>query len=386
MVKKTRKKFFFIITAMLLLLYAVVSFSMFLIIRQDFYKKELTTLNLLINISEQNPLEIQQNLKTVNGIIIFKHTGIGAQEHYSENFSEDTVKNLSQKVKNVKNGYVRIDNFSLLIKDNLAVAIDATENIAQLKNTFLRVVEGLGILFVLLEGFTFLLVRKTVKPLAESLKKQKEFISDASHELNTPITIVQANCDILLSEDKDNKWLNGIKDQTKRMSALIQDMLSLSRLNETTLVLQKNNFNLSDTINGILLSFDAIAFEQQKSIIGSIEPDILYLGDQTSIKKIAEILIENAIKYSDGKEEIKVALYKKDNKTVFTVQNSGSKVEKKERKKIFERFYRGENSRNRETGGSGLGLAIAKDLATYNKWKISADIPAENYLKITVVM
>ena len=97
-------------------------------------------------------------------------------------------------------------------------------------------------------------------------------------------------------------------------------------------------------------------------------------------------IIENAIKYSDGKEEIEVALYKKDKKTtVFTVQNSGSTVKKEEKKKIFERFYRGENSRSRETGGSGLGLAIAKDLATYNKWKIFAE-PTENHLKITVVM
>ena len=121
-------------------------------------------------------------------------------------------------------------------------------------------------MFILLEIATFFLVRKTVKPLDDSLKKQKEFISDASHELNTPITIIQANCDILLAEDSENKWLTGIKDQTKRMGSLIQDMLTLSRLDETTFVLQKKNFNLSDTINGILLSFDAIAFEKQKSI------------------------------------------------------------------------------------------------------------------------
>ena len=185
MIKKKRRKFFIIITAVLVLLYAVASFTMFLIIKQDFYKKEVKTLNLLLEISEKEPQSIQDELKTVDGIIL-QITGFGDTIYHSDKFTKEEVEELFEKVKVSKNGYVRIDNYSLLIKDNVAVAIDATEHIITQKATIFRVMEGLGILFVLLVVFTFFLVGKTVQPLAESLTKQKAFISDASHELNTP--------------------------------------------------------------------------------------------------------------------------------------------------------------------------------------------------------
>lgn len=224
-----------------------------------------------------------------------------------------------------------------------------------------------------------------LKPLRESFEKQKQFVSNASHELKTPISIISANADVLQQED-NNQWINNIKSQTERMSVLVEDMLSLAKIDEGNLKLNFEKFDLSSEVTENALSFDAVAYEKGKTLTLNVQPDIIYSGDRQSVKKIVNILLDNAVKHASEKGEIIIELKKENNKTILSVFNTGSNVESENANKIFERFYRGDNSRSRESGGSGLGLSIAKSIADANKWKITAKSTPNVSMTITVIM
>ena len=150
-------------------------------------------------------------------------------------------------------------------------------------------------------------------------------------------------------------------------------MLDLAKMDEGRFKLSKETFNLSEIVTDIALSFDAVAYEKKKELIIDVAPSISANGDSASIKKIVTILLDNAIKHSSDNGQIKVSLISNgENKVTLSVFNTGSFIPDDQANKVFERFYRGENSRNREYGGSGLGLSIAQGLSKANKWKLSA--------------
>ena len=164
----------------------------------------------------------------------------------------------------------------------------------------------------------------------------------------------------------------------------VRTLLTLAKIDEFKSELKHESFNLSQEIISTTLPFDALAYEKGKKLNTEIENDIEYKGDKASVKKLLMILLDNAIKHSDSNGQINVSL-KKDGRTVLTVFNTGSNVITEDSEKIFERFYRVDNSRSRESGGSGLGLAIAKTIADSNNWKITAQSVYNKSMTITVI-
>jgi len=274
--------------------------------------------------------------------------------------------------------YYRI---SLVRGGQLLVAADMTYYFDKAVTNTLRVLLFLVIFYVILAfvvwGFSF----KVFQPIKESMYKQRKFISDASHELKTPIAVISANADVLGAHES-NRYLDSIKSQTKRLNLLVTDMLTLARMDESHKTLVKESFCLSDVVTEAVLPFDAVSFENGKVLLSEIEKDVEYTGNRESVKKMIDILLDNAVKYATNGGTIKVTLVK----TTLTVTNSGSDVKDAESDKIFERFYRGDASRSRETGGSGLGLAIAKSIATQNGWSITAKSKYGEAMTITVEM
>lgn len=199
-----------------------------------------------------------------------------------------------------------------------------------------------------------------IKPVEVAFQKQKQFVADASHELKTPITVIDANIDVLLSQDnidtENLKWFGYIKNETKRMNSLVQDMLYLAKLDNNNF--EKFEFDLSEAVENIVLPFESLVYEQNKNIYMDIEEAVYYKGDSNSIKQVLAIFMDNAVKYCNDKGNIYVRLKKYDSKIKIEVENTGSKIADTE--KIFERFYREDSSRDRNTGGFGLGLPIAK--------------------------
>ncbi len=250
-----------------------------------------------------------------------------------------------------------------------------------LKTALITMLIILVIVFVCAWLFSFWVF----KPINETLYKQRQFISDVSHELKTPVAIISANADVLRNI-KESEYLENIKSQSKRMGLLVNDLLTLSSLDEGNGGVKKQQFCLSEAVLKATLPFDALAFEKGKFIKFDVEENLTAMGIREDVIKICEILLDNAVKYSLKSSEIIVTLKKDGKKNILSIFNRGCEVLKEDKDRIFERFYRADGSRARNLGGSGLGLSIAKSLAKRNKWKLSATPVTGVSMKIDLVL
>lgn len=233
---------------------------------------------------------------------------------------------------------------------------------------------SLGVLFLI----SLYLTNRSIKPIKETFDKQKQFIADASHELKTPLAIIKTNASVILANKEATvksqlKWIKYINDQTERMSKLIEEMLSLAKLDAEKEIGEFALIDLSNLLNNILLTFEAIIFEHNINLETNISEKIYIKGDVEGIRKAVVILLDNAIKYSSKHGEINIWLKEEKNKAKIVIKNRGEGIKPEYLEKIFERFYRVDESRIRETGGYGLGLPIAKSIVEKHKGKLYAE-------------
>ena len=220
--------------------------------------------------------------------------------------------------------------------------------------------------------FSFVLSKKAVAPMVQAYEKQNAFITDASHELKTPLAIINTSADVLEMESGESKWTGNIHKQVNRLNGLIGNLISLTKLEESD-DLDRLEFSLSDTLNDCVMDVKDYALSLDKNIVTDIEKDISFKGDEKLIRQVIGILLDNAIKYAREKSDINVKLTKQNKKIVFTVENEADNLEIKNYNILFERFYRADSSRNSKTGGYGIGLSIAQSIVLKHKGKISAD-------------
>lgn len=223
-------------------------------------------------------------------------------------------------------------------------------------------------------------------PVAESYEKQKRFITDASHELKTPITVIATSLRVLEMETGKQKWIDKAKNQTEKLTELVNSLVSLSRLDEEKSPLKFSEFNISDAVKETAESFCDFAESNGKKLEISVEPDITYNGDEYAVRQLVSVLTDNAIKYADPSSPILVSLEKSKKKIVIKTENACAEPIKGDLSKLFDRFYRADESRNSETGGFGIGLSLAKSIAEGHGGKISASSPAENRIEFTVTL
>ncbi|MGH0052279.1 MAG: sensor histidine kinase [Sphaerochaetaceae bacterium] len=241
-----------------------------------------------------------------------------------------------------------------------------------------------GISCVALLGLSVLLARRAVKPVKEAFDKQRRFISDASHELKTPLTVIMTNIDILRNEWGESTELDFMHDQARNMNLLIQEMLTLARTEENKKTDQYVAFDLSSAVRNIVLGFESTAFEAGKNMTYDIMDNIHYIGDKRLFLQVICIFIDNAIQYSEAGAAINIRLQKDGNKIKLSFYNTGIGIKNSEKEKIFERFYRSDESRSRETGGYGLGLAIAKSIVQQHGGKISVEGEEGQWVRFTI--
>ena len=220
--------------------------------------------------------------------------------------------------------------------------------------------------------FSFILSKKAVAPMVQAYEKQNAFITDASHELKTPLAIINTSADVLEMENGESKWTGNIHKQVNRLNGLIGNLISLTKLEESD-DLEKLDFSFSDVLNDCVMDVKDYATSLDKNIVTDIEKGISFKGDEKLIRQVIGILFDNAIKYAREKSDINVQLKKQNKKIVFTVENEADNLEIKNYNILFERFYRADSSRNSKTGGYGIGLSIAQSIVLKHKGKISAD-------------
>lgn len=247
---------------------------------------------------------------------------------------------------------------------------------------------GMLAVFLLLIFFS----GRIVKPVSESYEKQKRFITDAGHEIKTPLTIIDADAELVALDCGENEWLEDIKKQTKRLTALTNDLIYLAKMEEGQKNSTKIEFPLSDVVEETAESFRARAVNENKKLDIDIQPEITYCGDEKAIRQLVSILVDNAVKYSDGTKSISVKLEGQGGTSKLSkgfrlqVFNSCEHIEPESVKHLFDRFYRAEQSRNSQTGGYGIGLSVAQAVVEAHRGKITADTADGKSLKITVVM
>lgn len=206
-----------------------------------------------------------------------------------------------------------------------------------------------------------------VKPVEETFEKQKQFISDASHELKTPLAVIEANADVLENEIGKNKWIGYIQNETESMNKLINELLLLAKIENVDNLREYKQLNLSKEVEIILSMFESMAYEKQVIMKSKISENITMNGNKEDIEHIVSTLTDNAIKHTESQKEVEVELKKEKNEIILEVKNMGDPIPQEEREKIFERFYRIDKSRNRNEKRYGLGLAIAKStIEKYN--------------------
>jgi signal transduction histidine kinase len=225
-----------------------------------------------------------------------------------------------------------------------------------------------------------------IKPVIESFKKQKQFVADASHELKTPITVIMANAEALENEPNEQKWLNNIKNESERMNELISDLLDMAKSENGNDKEQYTNENLSKIVEMSVLTFESLMFEKNIKLNYTIDENINFKCNSNQIKQLIAILIDNAIKHSLSEDgEINISLRKEKANIILDVKNKGKEIPKEEREKIFERFYRADESRNRDSNRYGLGLAIAKNIVINHDGKISVNC-SNGYTTFKVIL
>lgn len=266
------------------------------------------------------------------------------------------------------------------------VALDVSETVAMFHQFTIKLLSILIVILVLLSCLVCALSFIVVKPIKDTFSKQKMFVSDASHELKTPLTIISASTDVIRKDPVNAQWINNIKSQTQRLEGLVNDMLTLAKFDEAKFTVCPTKVNLSEVVTDCVLPFEALAYEKGKQLSLSVEKDVFANCDLNCVKKVITILTDNAVKYAEERSVIYVSLIKEGDKAVFTTKNDGSIIHEKDSNRIFERFYRGDSSRSRESGGSGLGLSIAKSYADANKWKLYAKSVYGKTMTITLIV
>lgn len=251
--------------------------------------------------------------------------------------------------------------------EDLVILLENESAILHIKKIFvLAIISGilaLLIIYIIAKKLSELLV----KPVEETMEKQKQFISDASHELKTPLAVIEANADVLENEiGKENKWLRYIQTEIDSMDKLINELLLLAKMENIDDLRERQEFDLSKETKIILSIFESMAKEKQIKMISNIQENIVLNGNREDVKNILSTLIDNAIKHTDIKEKVIIELVKEKNDIILQVKNIGKPIPEEERNKIFERFYRIDKSRNRNEKRYGLGLAIAN--ATVKKY------------------
>ena len=229
-----------------------------------------------------------------------------------------------------------------------------------------------------------LLSKRAVEPIAESYEKQRQFVTDANHELKTPLTLILANLDIAEEELGKNEWLEDIRAESNRMTELVNQLVALSRMDEEHHALQISHVPLGKIVTDTVAEFEPLAKDRGKDLVADVEENVCMDGDEALLCRLIGILLDNAIKYCDPEGQISVTL-RKGRRITLTVENTYAAVGELELPRLFDRFYRADKART-FTGGYGVGLSIAKAIAEKHRGDISAYQKDESHIGFKVIL
>lgn len=296
-----------------------------------------------------------------------------SQKAFQRNKTTGTIKN-----------YKYQNNKELFGKTHKIVFLDISPHEKNIIRIFAITVFVGAITWILLLVFAVHMSKKATLPIAKNMEKQKQFITNAGHEIKTPLAIIQSNADVLSLHYGENKWLVNIKKQIKRLDELTQNLLLLTKSDEQKQIMEGIHcFDTCKVLEELIQEYDALIKEKELSLLCNIEEGSLLFHSEKAFRQIANILLDNAIKYTPKKGKLSIEIEKEKNGIYLIQKNSIEGEREKDPNLFFERFYRQDVSRTQKTGGSGIGLSIVSTLMHQMKGHINVKYTDENTICFT---
>lgn len=286
---------------------------------------------------------------------------------YISSIDEETAKAYAQAVlsKGREKGYYE-DYRYLVSRSEKGISVLFLNTAIQMQSMrslfFVSLLTGAGSLLLVLL-LVILFSRRAIRPFVKNMERQKQFITDAGHELKTPITSIATSADIAAMEHEGDEWIDNIRKQAARLTKLVGDMVALSRLDEETPYPEKSRFSVSEAAWEAAEPFAVLAKAKGKNYSQRIEENLMLCGDRTSIQRMISILLDNAVRYSDEGGEIWMRIYRRRGKVCVEVSNTCDLPDVSDLDRLFDRFYRMDKSRSSTTGGTGIGLSMVRAIA-----------------------
>ncbi len=308
---------------------------------------------------------------------------------YIYSIDEETAKAYTAAVlqKGKEKGYYGDYRYQVKIDDtgSIVLFLNVTSALQFMKSLLIiSLVIGFSSLLVVLILVVFF-SRYAIRPYVKNMERQKRFITDAGHELKTPITSIATSADIAAMEYEGDEWISNIQKQTVRLTRLVGELVALSRLDEEIPFPEKSTFSLSDAAWETAEPFAVRAKAEGKNYYQNIEEQITLYGERNSIQQMISILLDNAVKYSDEDGEICLDIYRRRRKIWIEVSNTCNLPDNVDLDRLFDRFYRVDESRSTNTGGTGIGLAMAQAIAETHSGKIKVERTAEKTIRFKVI-
>lgn len=288
-------------------------------------------------------------------------------------------------------GYGYVSGYKYLVVHtgedrNMAVFLDCYQDLLSIKGQLTG--SAAAIVFCTLMTYVLLRLfsRRAIDPVVRSAEQQKQFITDAGHELKTPLTVITTCLSVLEMETGKNKWIDKIQAQTDKMRDLVNDLVTLSRMDEERPPVIMADFDISAAVAETAESFADSAQAAGLTLEQDIESGLSYHGDEAQIRQLCSILLDNAMKYALDSAPVRIGLKKEKAGVVLRCLNACAELPQEELNKLFDRFYRPDKSRSSETGGFGIGLSIARSIAQAHKGTIKAAAPQPGIIEFTAVL
>ena len=329
-------------------------------------------------------IHIHQRADSITGLIQYYNGELPPPKEYAKlrddlkihlyNYDEDSPYRIRYFVADITNDTVTADleHIAAVSYTEAVIFLDCSADLSNMHMLSL-LISLIALAFILMITVVFyFLSYRIVRPFEENARMQKQFITDASHELKTPLAIISANAEVLAYKDGENEWINNITEQVTRISELVNELLTLNRLEEVEVAVGIEPVPLSDIMNKTADNFAEVFNSKHVLAERRIEPQVVLNGNPSQLERLISVLVENASKYASENGRVVLTLKKEMRYTTMTVFNTCEIDEEADYKHLFDRFYRPDTSRTSKTGGHGIGLSIAKRIVTLHNGTIEA--------------
>lgn len=310
--------------------------------------------------------------------VVLKNKTIMVLSNSLKETTDKDILSMTQELQKSRKRFGSIDDYIYLVRilksgNTVYIFVNNKEALQNSKQFFIVSIFIFLLSVIVFTIISYYLSRWMIKPSEKAIKNQKIFVANISHDLKTPITIIRANADLIENEVKNKKSIKYIQQETEKLNHLVNEMLTLTRIDNTISKENFKSFNFGDSLFDVVLPFESIAYEKGIHFNINIDESTTYFGDENNIQKLAEILIDNAMSYTAKGGIVDVDAYENSKAVTLSVTNTGEPISDEKKVEIFDRFYR--ESKSRESTGNhyGLGLSIANTIVKKHNGKISIE-------------